>query len=151
MEGVNFRRVQFAEAGDGCELVFRNSDLRTLFNTFGLNYMQDVELGLQRHDVDIVEKCLKIALKKNGDQASVGIDDLDHVPYNDLCEKLLDAFCLSNSGRTFEQHMEWIREKEKELIKKMESESPPMSPEDSSAVSSETPSGQGSQPTNSGE
>ena len=145
---MSIRRVQFSEAGEGVELLFRNSDLRDLFNKMGPNYMQDIELGLNRYDADVIDKCLEAAAKKDGKRISIDQDALD-VPRQVLVDKLLDAFSLSNNGRTYTGQIAWLVEEAKKQDGK---NSPPVtSPGDSSAVSVETPSGPGSQPNPSGE
>lgn len=149
----SLRSRPFPEAGDGCEIVFRNSDLLAIQKQYGPGYLEAIEKGLLNYDLDIIDACIKVCIKKGGVPHKVDLDYFDAITVDDLASKILDAYSLSANGRTFAEQVKWRTEQIEKLSKDMESRnasSPLLSPVDSSAVSSETPAGPGSEMPSSG-
>jgi len=109
------RRVDFKEAGAGIYLKLRNSGARELHATLGKNWSLEVERDLLVCDIAMVEKCLSLMAFRGDEKIDIAIDDLDHIPLNTLGEKLLDAFTISLTGRTYPEQIAWLKQQEKEL------------------------------------
>lgn len=134
----SLRRVQFPEAGEGVELLLPNSGTRLLFNEYGEGYFQAIEKGLLFGDIQVIEKCLSLMGHKGGEKFEIKFDDLDHIPLQQLMDKLLDAFSLSANGRTYIDQVKHVQE---QIAKANESPDPsPGGPADTSELSSDEPS-----------
>lgn len=145
-EAINpLRRVQFSEAGEGRMLYLRNRDFRPFLDKFGPKYAAAVEIGLSNFDFEVVDLVFASALKEADGTPVKGfsIDDLDGITVEEIQVKLLDAYSLSFSGRTYGEQIKEMQARFAEGVEGKPGESPTTSPADSSAGSTEPPPGLG--------
>lgn len=139
----HLRAVQFPEAGDGIQIIFRNRDILALRKKYGENYLEIVEKGIQTYDMEVIELCLAVGAKdRDGKPAVVTIDDVDSIPMSMTAERLLDAYSLSASGRTFKEHLAWAQEQVAKLMGGEGADRPLLDQGVFSEASSAPPSGQ---------
>lgn len=146
----HLRTVDFPEGGEGTELQFFNSDMLTLRKKWGGDYLEVVEKGLQISDMEVIELCLAVAARREGKRVRMGLDDVNHVPVSTVADKLLDALSLANNGRTFRDHVEWMKS-ELEKLGGQGADRPPRTLEGQSPPSTEPPATPESQSPTSGE
>lgn len=125
------RRVDFPEAGEGCELLLRLPGFKQLYKDYGDNHFSHTIEALLRHDTDVMEKILAWAVTdKDGKPVSgVTLDSLDgKVTMSTLQTKLLDAFSLSAVGRTWEEHVKKMLDEAEQAAREAEDPAPKKNP-----------------------
>lgn len=113
--------VPFPEAGEGVELMFLNSDTRTLQKVFGATWLTGAYERLNNMDSEFIFECVKVGCKDaNGKRVNVDIDNITE-PMSKIAEKVLDALFVSAHGQTFGDYVAEIDRKMKEAALKGES------------------------------
>lgn len=135
------RRVDFSEAGEGVQLILRNSGIRILSSKWGEDWYKIVEIACATFDVVKIEVLLDVMGYTNDVHTAIQYDELDHVSNQVLSEKLMDAFSLAMNGRTLGEQYKFTMETYAALNKPAAPDPSPPGPVESLESSEEEPTG----------
>jgi hypothetical protein len=131
------RTVQLPEAGEGVELIFRATDIVRIQENIGSHFVIDAFDAFERFDTNFIKTLLDAGVKKLGQPTTVDIDKLipEKMTMVELTTRVMDGLFLCLHGRTFEEHVAYAVQRQKELKDRAEAdENPPTTRKDSSAV-----------------
>lgn len=134
----------FPQAGEGVFLQFKTADKLALQHKFGDSWFVGAFERCDRYDMEFIVECLKVGGKKDGKPFPIDPDTIE-APLADVSTTVLNALYMSTHGKTYPDYLMWLYEKiEAEKASGAAAEDPsPTSPEVSSSVSEQQPSGQG--------
>lgn len=104
--------TDFAEAGEGVYLRFRNSDLKKIEAVLGPQWFNEMVDSFVHGVVkwSILELLLEHGVKKAAEPYAIPEEVLDEIVVVDIAEKCMDAACRSMRGMTAKEFVDEIME-----------------------------------------